>query len=319
MNCENPDLQSSVNSNVVQPAEPAGDSSQRKIVINSRWMIILAAMLWSTNGFFAKAPWFEGWPGFVLAFWRAMFACAILLPMVRRPRWSPRLIPVTLIFAAMNYTYLTVMERYEASNAIWLQYTAPIWIITLGVVFLKEKTTWTDWVMVLFQMIGVLVILVPQFQDDTLWGLILKLLVGVTYALVVLSLRWMRDFEAAWIVGINHVITCVVFLPFVVMEGTYPTQMIQWGALIAFGMLQMGVPYWLFARSVKHIPGHEATGIVILEPILVPVWVYIAWRHLESYESPSVSTIVGAIFILMGLVIRFYNERKVTHQSVSTR
>ena len=297
----------------VQHDLSAGTETHRN-VIRARWMIILAAILWSTNGFFAKAPWFEGWPGFVLAFWRALFACAILLPMVRKPQWSLRLIPVTLIFAAMNYTYLTVMQRYEASNAIWLQYTAPIWIITFGVVFLKEKATWGDWVMVTFQMIGVLVILVPQFQDDTLWGLTLKILVGFTYALVVLSLRWMRDFEAAWVVGINHVMTCIVFLPFVVHEGTYPTQMIQWGALVAFGMLQMGLPYWLFARSVEHIPGHEATGIVILEPILVPIWVYLAWSHLNSYESPGLSTMIGAFFILLGLVIRFFNERKTARQ-----
>lgn len=298
-------------------SESADGMNVRSNVLRARWMIILAAVLWSTNGFFAKAPWFEGWPGFVLAFWRAMFACAILLPLVRRPQWSWRLIPVTLIFAAMNYTYLTVMERYEASNAIWLQYTAPIWIITLGVVFLKENTSWADWVMVFFQMIGVLVILVPQFQNDTVWGLTLKILVGFTYALVVLSLRWMRDFEAAWIVGINHVMTCVVFLPFVLHVGIYPSEMVQWIALVAFGMLQMGLPYWLFAKSVKHLPGHEATGIVILEPILVPIWVYIAWGHLSSYESPSASTVVGAVFILFGLVVRFLNERKTVRQSES--
>ena len=51
-----------------------------------------------------------------------------------------------------------------------------------------------NWAMVFFQMIGVLVILIPQFQDDTLWGLTLKILVGFTYALVVLSLRWMQRF-----------------------------------------------------------------------------------------------------------------------------
>ena len=289
------------------------DQAKRAAIVRARWMIVLAAILWSTSGFFAKAPWFEG-PGFVLAFWRAAFACLILLPIVRKPQWSVRLIPVTLIFVAMNYTYLTVMERYEASNATWLQYTAPIWIITLGVIMLKEKTGWADWAMVFFQMIGVLVILIPQFQDDTLWGLTLKILVGFTYALVVLSLRWMRDFEAAWIVGINHVVTCVVFLPFVVQVGIYPQEWIQWVALAAFGMLQMGLPYWLFAKSVKQIPGHEATGIVILEPILVPLWVYIAWGHLTSYERPEVSTLIGAVFILIGLVIRFMNERKTSRQ-----
>lgn len=276
----------------------------------ARMMIVIAALLWSTSGFFAKAPWFEGWPGYAMAFWRALFACVILLPMVRRPQWSLRLIPVTAIFVAMNYTYLTVMEGYEASSAIWLQYTAPIWVITLGVVLLKEKASKADWLMVAFQMVGVVVILAPQWNVDSLGGLLLKLGVGVTYALVVLSLRWMKAYEAAWIVGINHVVTCLVFLPFVVLSAIGPTTAVQWVAVAAFGMLQMGLPYWLFARSVQHLSGHEATGIVILEPILLPVWVFLAWGHLASYESPGMGTIIGAVFILLGLILKIAQEWK---------
>lgn len=276
----------------------------------ARMMIVIAALLWSTSGFFAKAPWFEGWPGYAMAFWRALFACVILLPMVRRPQWSLRLIPVTAIFVAMNYTYLTVMEGYEASSAIWLQYTAPIWVITLGVVLLKEKASKADWLMVAFQMVGVVVILAPQWNVDSLGGLLLKLGVGVTYALVVLSLRWMKAYEAAWIVGINHVVTCLVFLPFVVLNAIGPTTAVQWVAVAAFGMLQMGLPYWLFARSVQHLSGHEATGIVILEPILLPVWVFLAWGHLASYESPGMGTIIGAVFILLGLMLKIAQEWK---------
>jgi drug/metabolite transporter (DMT)-like permease len=85
-------------------------------VARARIMIVIAALLWSTSGFFAKAPWFEGWPGYAMAFWRALFACVILLPMVRRPQWSVRLIPVTAIFVAMNYSFLTVMEPYIATK-----------------------------------------------------------------------------------------------------------------------------------------------------------------------------------------------------------
>lgn len=279
-------------------------------VARARLMIVIAALLWSTSGFFAKAPWFAGWPGYAMAFWRALFACVILLPMVRRPQWSVRLIPVTAIFVAMNYTYLTVMEGYEASSAIWLQYTAPIWVITLGVVLLKEKASKADWLMVAFQMVGVAVILAPQWYVNSVGGLLLKLGVGVTYALVVLSLRWMKAYEAAWIVGINHLVTCLVFLPFVVLAGIGPTTAVQWVAVAAFGMLQMGLPYWLFARSVQQLSGHEATGIVILEPILLPVWVFLAWGHLSSYESPGMGTIIGAVFILIGLLVKITQEWK---------
>ena len=289
---------------------PESTPSRLTASTRARLMIVLAALLWSTSGFFAKAPWFAGWPGYALAFWRACFACVILLPLVRRPQWSTRLIPVTLIFVAMNYTYLTVMERYEASNAIWLQYTAPIWVITLGVLFLKEKATRGDWLMVIFQMIGVITILAPHFQVDNVGELLLKVSVGVTYGLVVLSLRWMKAFEAAWIIGINHAVTCLVFLPFVVSAGFVPATTVQWVALAAFGMLQMGLPYWLFANSVKHFSGHEATGIVILEPVLLPIWVFLAWGHLSSYERPATLTLVGAAFILAGLTIKIWEACK---------
>jgi drug/metabolite transporter (DMT)-like permease len=164
--------------------------------------------------------------------------------------------------------------------------------------------------MVVAVSLGVAVILAPEWDVNSVGGLLLKLGVGVTYALVVLSLRWMKAYEAAWIVGINHVVTCLVFLPFVVLAGIGPTTAVEWVAVAAFGMLQMGLPYWLFAKSVQRLSGHEATGIVILEPILLPVWVFLAWGHLSSYESPGMGTIIGAIFILIGLLVKITHEWK---------
>ena len=103
-----------------------------------RLLIVLAALLWSSGGFFAKAPLFEGWPGPVLAFWRAAWASLILLPLVRRPQWSWKLVPMIATFAAMNWTFLTAMTQGEASNAIWLQSTAPVWVFLVNAIWLRE-------------------------------------------------------------------------------------------------------------------------------------------------------------------------------------
>jgi drug/metabolite transporter (DMT)-like permease len=80
---------------------------------------------------------------------------------------------------------------------------------------------------------------------------------------------------------------------------------LQWGALAAFGMLQMGAPYFLFARGLRTISGHEAAGIGLLEPILVPIWVWLIWSSQPGYEAPRWWTFVGAAFILSGLVLRY--------------
>ena len=283
----------------VTEAKPADARSRRSAVL----LVFLATLLWSTNGFFAKSPWFHDWSGLSIACWRAAFASLILFPLVRRPCWSLKLLPVALIFAAMNYFFLNAMQLGSAANAIWLQHTAPFWIVLVGFLWLGEKAGWRDLLVLGFQMIGVVWILVVELQGTTAVAVLFGLLAGFTYALVQLSLRWMRDQDPAWLVAVNHLVTVLVLLPFVVRFGQFP-QGIQWLLLAIFGMLQMGLPYLFFARGLQSLSTHEAAGIVLLEPVLVPLWVYLAWSQTDHYVPPSWSTFVGGGFILLGLLMR---------------
>jgi drug/metabolite transporter (DMT)-like permease len=271
----------------------------RPSLLEARLLVLVAAVMWSTSGFFVKAPYFKGWDGPVLACWRALFACVVLWPMVRQARWTWKLLPMTLIFAAMNYTYLTAMVEGSAANAIWLQCTAPVWVLLVGVFVFGERAVWRDGVMVAFAMTGVGLILYYESQgaawDAVLWGLAS----GACYAGVVLALRHLRDFDPVWLAALNHLVTLIVLAPLAFADSHFPTG-IQWLLLAGFGILQMGLPYVLFAHGLKRIPGHEATGIGLIEPLLVPLWVYIAWG-----DRPATWTLVGGGLILMGLAIRF--------------
>ncbi len=110
--------------------------------------------------------------------------------------------------------------------------------------------------------------------------------------------------DSVWLIALNHLVTAVILLPFVLRIGIWPSgAQATW--LAAFGILQMGLPYVLFARGVRQLPGHQASFIVLLEPILVPVWVWLAWRHHPSYEPPAWWTLLGGGLILLGLLTRF--------------
>ncbi len=279
-----------------------------------RWMVVAAAVLWSTSGFFAKAPFFDSWPGPVLAFWRATFALLILLPLVRRPRWSMGLIPMACCFAAMNYTYLTAMVLGEASNAIWLQNTAPAWVFLISVFVFGESAGRSDWVLLAFAGLGLGLILFFELRGARPAAVVYGLLAGVFYAGVIVSLRQLREHDSAWLVTVNHAVTAVVLSPFAVQadrQGLWPEGM-QWLFLAAFGILQMGVPYALFARGLRTIPSHEAVGIGLLEPLLLPIWVFLAWHHQPSYSAPRWWTLVGGGLIMLGLIYRYigYFRRK---------
>jgi drug/metabolite transporter (DMT)-like permease len=248
---------------------------------------------------------FAGWPGPVLAFWRAAFASVILLPLVRRPRWTFRLVPMLATFAAMNWFYLSAMVETTAANAIWLQYTAPVWVFLVSAFLWREPVQRMDWLLLVFAGIGVGLIVVCESSGESVRGVVYGLLSGVFFAGIALSLRWLRDQESAWLVAMNHLVTALVLSPYIVhYPSVWPTGW-QWAFLAGLGMFQLGIPYLLFARGLKHIPSHEASGIALLEPLLVPVWVFVAWRHAESYTPPRWWTLVGGSFILIGLLIRY--------------
>jgi drug/metabolite transporter (DMT)-like permease len=271
----------------------------------ARMLALAAALMWSTSGFFAKAPYFADWSGSVLAFWRAVFACMILWPLVRRPSWSWRLVPMTLLFAGMNFTYLTAMVTGSAANAIWLQCTAPVWVLFVGVFVFHERALARDWIMVAFAMLGVGMIIYHESRGAALTAVGWGLASGIMYAGVVLSLRQLRNFNSVWLAAANHLVTAIVLLPLALAhDAPFPVGM-QWPFLAGFGILQMAVPYVLFAYSLKRIAGHEAAGIGLIEPLLVPLWAYLAWS-----DRPAWWTIVGGGFILAGLATRYLTPRR---------
>src|SRR5690606_30251730 len=201
-----------------------------------------------------------------------VFACIVLWPLVRNPKWSWKLLPMTLLFAGMNYSYLTAMAKGTAANAIWLQCTAPMWVLLIGVFVFREQAILRDWLLVAFVMMGVSVILYYESRGAAFEAVVWGLVSGMFYAGVVLSLRLLREMDAVWLGALNHLVTAIVLAP-LAFSGTHFPSGIQWLLLAALGIFQMGLPYVLFGRALRHIPGHEATGIAMIEPILNPLWV----------------------------------------------
>lgn len=288
---------------------PEKPGSNAPSLVTARLLVVAAAVMWSSSGFFAKFELVKDW-GPLLAFWRAAFACVILLPLIRQPRWSWKLIPMTATFAAMNYTYLSAMDKGTAANAIWLQSTAQMWVLLIGVLVFRERAVLRDWLLVVLCALGIALILAFESRGKSLEAVIYGLFSGVFYAGVVLSLRQMREFESAWLVGLNHLVTALLLSPWMwtsYQSGVHWPSGWLWLLLAGFGILQMGLPYVLFARGLKTIPGHEAAGIGLLEPLLVPIWAFLVTA---GKDVPQWWTLAGGGLIFAGLVMRYLGSAK---------
>ena len=279
-----------------------------------RLQVALAATMWSMSGFFAKAPWFDGWAedtrGVLLAFFRSLFALLILAPMVRRPQWRLPMIPMAVCFAVMVWSFMTAMVYVPAANVIWLQYLSPAWVMLGAVTVLKDRVTVQDVRMFLFCIAGVSLIIVMELRGGGhLYATFLAILSGVAFAGVVICMRQMSDVDSAWLITLNHAATALLLLPWA-WSAHQPIDISAYVALGAFGVIQMSVPYILFAHGLRKISSAEASMLILIEPILVPVWVYLAWHHHPSYEAPAWWTFAGGGLILAGLIQRYLPRLK---------
>lgn len=265
----------------------------------ARFLVFATALLSSTSGFFVKSPYLAGWSAPRLAFWRAAIAVLVLWPFVRNRCWSWKLLPMTVLFAGMSFTFLTAMVLGTAANAIWLQSIAPVWVLLIGVFMFGERAIARDWLMVAFAALGVGVIIYFESRSVAAPAIVWALASSFFYAGVVLSLRYLRNYDPVWLAAVNQLMTAAVLAPLALADLELPSGK-QWLFLGGLGVLQVALPYVLLAYSLKRIAGHEVTAIGLLEPILVPTWAYLAWG-----DRASTPTIIGAVLILIGLALRY--------------
>lgn len=281
------------------------DAPSARALLQARLTLVLASVLWSIGGLLLKAPPLAAIPvearGPLLACLRTLFAGLFFILLVRRDRmrWHPGLIPTVATFALMNVTYVLSVTLTSAAAAIFLQFTSTVWAALMSVVILKEKLDRTTLIPLAGTLLGIGWIVSSHHSPGQFWGNLLGLASGVFYGGVVVSLRAMRREDSAWLTSLNHLGASLLVMPWAATVD-YQLTATQW-ALISFsGVVQMAIPYLLFARSVRVVKSSEAALIPVLEPLLNPIWVWLAWG-----EEVDASILLGGALILGTLVTKY--------------
>jgi DME family drug/metabolite transporter len=289
-------------------ASPAGSPSaiepQAASLRRGRLMVVLASLLWSTSGAFVKSPPLAAIPepsrGPILACFRALAAAAALALFVRprHVRWRPMLVPFVISFAGMNLLFVTAMTRTTAAAAIFLQYTSTAWAFAFSIVFLREKADRPNLVALACALAGLAWIVAGDWHTAYFFGNCLALGSGLCYAGVIITLKLLRDEDSAWLVALCHAAAGLVLLP-MVMTRTLALSPLQWSLVSLFGVVQMGLPYVIFASALRRVPIQDAALLTLLEPILNPLLVYCLWG-----EPVEIGTWIGGGLIVGGLALR---------------
>ncbi|HXR98946.1 MAG TPA: DMT family transporter [Pyrinomonadaceae bacterium] len=261
--------------------------------------VLAAALLWSTGGLFIK------WTtigGLELSFWRSLFAIFTVAFFTRREGFGINRLTAaaSFLYAVLLILFVLATKTTTAANAIFLQYTAPVYLLILEPVIYKEKFRSRDLITVAVCLGGMALFFVGQLRPQDVAGNVMALASGFCFALYFLLLRHprAREVNRASSVIYGNTLAVIMTAPWGLATLTSITGHDLIGVAY-LGIIQLGVAYTFFtlgmARGVRSL---DAGIICYVEPVLNPVWVFLVLG-----EKPSRWALLGGTVIVAAVIV----------------
>jgi len=276
-------------------ATPLASASSR-----DRLLVLAAAILFSTGGAAVKACTLNGWQVACFRSVVAVVAIYTLFPAARRG-WTRRVWAVGLAYGSTMVFFVLANKLTTAANTIFLQATAPIYVLLLSPWLLSERVRPRQLAFMAILAVGMACFFVgsqPASATATnpMLGNVLGACSGFTFALCIMGLRWLGrdeggDGATSAAVCCGSLVALLMALPmaFPVHNATRT----DWAIVIFLGVFQIGLAYAFLVRGIARVPALEASLILLAEPVLNPIW---AW--LVHGETPTAWALAGGAIIL---------------------
>jgi len=257
-------------------------------------LLLATALLWSLGGVLIK---WVSWNAMAIAGMRSAIAFPLMLIVIRREHltFSPVQMWGAFAYAGTVILFVVATRMTTAANAILLQYMAPVYVALFSSMFLGERVTPFDWLIILAAISGVALFFMDHLTAEGMAGNGLAILSGMFFGALVLLMRKQKEAYPLGSVFLGNILTTLVCLPF--MFGRMPDAS-SWIALALLGAIQLGLSYILYSYAIRMVAALEAIMIPVIEPILNPVWVL-----LVIGERPGPWAIMGGVVVILAVSV----------------
>jgi len=280
-------------------------------VRRAQLQVIGAAALFSTGGLVIKLCSLDAWAISALRSGIAALTLFALLPGARTG-WSRAEFLTAIPYAATLTLFVLANKYTTAAQSIFLQATAPLYVLLLSPWLLGETLRREDWWFIGALAVGMLLLVLGTGEPaataarPTLGGL-LAAASGLTWALALVGLRWLATRgrgPAAAMRGVaaGNALACALSLPLALPLPATPAA--DWLLVVYLGVGQVAIAYVLLTRAAAGLPALQISLLLLLEPVLNPLWV---WAVLD--EEPSMLVLAGGALVLLATVAHVWQLR----------
>lgn len=270
--------------------------------------VFFSSVLFATGGLFFKII---PWDALAIGSARSILAGAALLIILLLQHHRFRINRTVLIAAGAisvtNTLYAMANKLTTAANTIVLQFTMPVFVILIMLLFFRQKPSRLEVGTCALVLVGIALFFLDSLSAGNLAGNLLALLSGLAYA-VFFVWNSREDSEPFTSVLISYLIAGLIGLPALLTADLAATPGPVWLAVLGLGLLQQAAGHLLFALGIKQTPAVTASLISGIEPILNPLLVAVFY-----HETPSPLSLFAACLVLSAIL--FYNVRTAARAS----
>lgn len=266
-------------------------------------MMVCVALLWSSMGLAFK---FVPWDPLVIAAGRNLFTF-LFLALSRRSVRIPlnKKVLAGALISYLTQTAFTCANKYTtAANAIVLQYTNPIFVLLLSWLLLRQVPRRRETVLSLVMTGGIALFFLDALSPGQLTGNLFGLLSGLGMAVTILY-ACLSGVDLREYAMLGSLLAVLIGIPAALRH----PPVLTWSsvAAVAFlGLAASGLASVLMARAAPRLSSVEVSMLLMLDPILNPVWV-----ALLAGEVPGPFALAGMTTVIACTALHILlNSRK---------
>ena len=260
--------------------------------------VLVAALLWSTGGLFIKLVTLDAMQ---ISFFRCIWAAVVFAVIFRKQVFYANLFTFinAVFYAAVLILFVISNKLTTAANAIFLQYTAPIYVLIFEPILNKTKYDKINIITIIICFLGMLLFFMGKISPGDMTGNIAALLSGVAFAAFMLGMRKNKKEYQFSSIFYGNILVFLFCIPY--MFDMKSLSLNNFLMVSYLGIFQIGVAYIIFIYGLKRILAIEASLLSMVEPVLNPVWVFLGYG-----ESPSFMAITGGLIIITAIMTRTF-------------
>jgi len=282
--------------------------------------LTIAMGIFGSIGFFTVHT---GIPAVELVFVRCLFATIFLggLWFVTGGHkvevWDRKEVIRTLfcgVFLVLNWVFLfKAFEEMAISVAISIYNLAPIFVLILGTIFLKERITIGNVFAIAICFLGSVLIVglnsLKSFEGLMSSGFVWALLSALCYAMTMFLSKTLKGLSPYATTFLQTFVGILLLLPlcnFTVFQGL--TSM-NWFYILGTGIIHTGFVYYLFFDSIRHLPTIVVSVLTFVDPVVA-----ILLDTMILDFRPTFLQIIGIVLVFGGILYTVFNPKKLAYK-----